>query len=114
MKAILVSNELKTLLADNVEQAYTMHERLVQDEPDAGWTVMVPPVSVSETPMYAQYDALEHLYALAAILLQQSKLNPFALALSVAQLDGTHKDITAVTIMRQGRELIDNLHNTVH
>ena len=114
MKAVLVNKELLTILAEDLEQAYALAAKLREEHPNDKWTVMAPPISVHEGPMYAQYDALEHLYALAGILLQQSGLNPFGLALQVAQLDGTVKDVTAVTIMREGRHLIDDLHKAVH
>lgn len=56
-------------------------------------------------------NALERLYALAAVLINESKVNPLAMQLSVGDVGGsdTGKQYSAVEVMNMAREVIDGM-----
>ena len=111
MKAILINTNLDILQAETLHQAYEMHANLTELDPRAGWTVMAPPITTTKRNINSQYEKLENLYALAASLLIHSGRNPLEVTINVPQMDKADRKVTAVTIFREGRLLIDEMHN---
>lgn len=60
-----------------------------------------------QPPAFTDNDRLEHLYAAIAFLISHGKINPLALSLRVAQLDGSEVDISLNEVMNQARAVID-------
>lgn len=106
----LIDKDLRTLQAADSNQAYEMLSQLRQREPDAGWQVVGPPVLPGTM---TREKALDRLYALAGFLLVESGVNPFTIALQIGNLDGTTDEVTAVTVMRDAYDAINN-QETLH
>lgn len=64
-------------------------------------------VPLKPEPTFTDNDRLEHLYAAIAFLISHGKINPLALSLRVAQLDGSEVDISLNEVMNQARRVID-------
>lgn len=60
-----------------------------------------------QPPAFTDNDRLEHLYAAIAFLISHGKINPLAVSLRVAQLDGSEVDISLNEVMNQARGVID-------
>lgn len=60
-----------------------------------------------QPPAFTDNDRLEHLYAAIAFLISHGKINPLAVSLRVAQLDGSEVDISLNEVMNQARAVID-------
>jgi hypothetical protein len=69
---------------------------------DAKWQLVV---GITEAPL----EELEWLYALAAMLLEASGVNPIGIALALPQLDGTEQTVSAVSIMHSARSWLDQV-----
>lgn len=70
------------------------------DNVDADWQIYAQLQEIST-------NDLEALYALAALLLEPSKVDPFKTALSIAQMDGTMKEVSLASIMANARANLD-------
>lgn len=66
-----------------------------------------------QPPAFTDNDRLEHLYAAIAFLISHGKINPLALSLRVAQLDGSEVDISLNEVMNQSRKVIDKNYQQV-
>ena len=103
MYAVVDLNQIAS--HENRHEAEQYLEALRTHNPAAEWQLVV---HVKPQPI----NALERLYSLAGILLQQSGVNPFALTLTEAQLDGSEVGRSAVAVMNEARAWIDQLHNS--
>lgn len=104
---IIDKNALKIQLAPR-PKALEILSALQENNPDGDF-VMVHEVNEDITS-----DALEELYALASMLLQESGINPFHLNLTITEMDGTKKEISAVNIMNNAREFMDGIDSEYH
>ena len=80
-------------------------EALQRDNSQARWALVIAVSDPNNSPV----QDLEYLYGLTSILLQNSGLNPFALELTVANLDGSETKLNAVTVMNRAREWLDQI-----
>lgn len=71
---------------------------------DAKWLLVV---GITEAPM----DELEKLYALAAMLLSASGVNPLAVGITQAKPDGTEEVTSAVAVMDAARQWLDQVQH---
>jgi hypothetical protein len=99
MYVVLDTKQLPTQLTSRFH-AENLKAQLVIDNPEADWAIFV-----QACPMDA--NVLENLYALAALLLESSKLNPFKAELAIAGIDGQITNHSILSIMNTSRLFLD-------
>lgn len=103
MKYTVLDTKAISVGFDDRATAEATREQLSIDNPDADWKIYL-----AATPL--EDSALEALYALASMLLTESKVNPIATCLQITKLDGTIEDRSLVRIMNDARVNIDKIY----
>ena len=101
MYAVIDTSTIPT--TETREQGEQLLASLQRDNPEAKWALTVAVVQPERSPL----GELEQLYALASLLLDASKVNPFGIELQIPQLDGSMRTVTAVGIMNGARNWLD-------
>lgn len=96
---VLDTSSLSVQHADRA-MAESSRDQLAIDNPDADWKVYVAVAPMDDSK-------LEALYALASMLLTESKLNPIRTGLQISKLDGTIEERSLLSVMHQAREQLD-------
>lgn len=99
MYSVIDTSTIPPLLSDRGAANLAL-ENLQRDNPEANWEVFKQVEEMNP-------NVLEYLYALAAMLLEASQVNPIETGLQVYNLDGSISHKNALTIMHEAREFID-------
>lgn len=102
MNYIIVDPNNISAERSNRADAELLQTQLKTDNPSIDWQLYAQVQEIST-------NDLEALYALAALLLEPSKVDPFKTALAIAQMDGTIKEVSLASIMHNARANLDSI-----